>query len=79
MENQTLGQRRVMAKFNPAEDSTVEIIKNKSAELIDLFEDMKPKGSFASLESGEKIRALSIAQKDVEAACMFAVKSNFIK
>ncbi len=77
--NQTLGQRRVSAKFNPSEEDLVDVIKKKSAELIDLFESMKPVGNIGTSFGSEKIRALSTAQTKIETACMYGVKANFIK
>ena len=73
---QTLGQKRVKAEFNPAKDAHVDVIKNKCAEIIDLLEEMR------TLEPGpsgspEKQRLISIAQTDIETACMYAVKANF--
>ena len=38
---QTLGQRRVKADFNPSKTDLVDQIKNKSAELIDLVEQLR--------------------------------------
>ncbi len=71
--SQTLGQKRVKAEFNPSKDGLVDQIKNKSAELIDLIETARTEGC-----SGEKHRVLSKAQTDVETACMYGVKGNFI-
>lgn len=77
---QTLGQKRVKAEFNPAKNDLVDQIKNKSAELIDLIETMRTsdlKGSPSDISSGERLRLISIAQTDIETACMYAVKANF--
>lgn len=70
---QTLGQKRVQANFNPDKNWIVDQIKNKSAELIDLIESMRQPSS-----TGEKHRVLSIAQTEIETASMYAVKANFI-
>lgn len=79
-QNLTLGQRRVGINYLPRTSKTVvDEIKEKSAELIDLFQMLKPAGSKASEVHGEAIRALSLAQTHVETASMFAVKSQFIK
>ena len=72
MNEQTLGQKRVKAEFNPAKNDVVDQIKNKSAELIDLLETLRSEGS-----SGDKHRVVSIAQKDIETACMYGVKACF--
>ncbi len=73
----TLGQKRVKADFNPAKSDLVSKIKDKSAELIDLLESMRNAGSHAQKSSGEKHRLISIAQTEIETACMYAVKANF--
>jgi hypothetical protein len=70
--SQTLGQQRVKAEFNPAKNETVDQIKNKSAELIDLLQEMR-----TNEVSTEKMRLISIAQTEIETACMYAVKSCF--
>lgn len=72
MSQQTLGQKRVKAEFNPAENGIVDQIKNKSAELIDLYEKIRLNGG-----SKEKQRILSIAQTEVETSCMYGVKACF--
>lgn len=75
--NQTLGQRRVKAEFNPAKNDLVDQIKNKTAELIDLLAQMRPVGSIAEKTNAEKHRLISIAQTEYESAAMWAVKANF--
>ena len=77
---QTLGQKRVKAEFNPAKNDLVDQIKNKSAELIDLIEKLRTQdanGNATDLLSGEKARVISIAQTEIEGACHFAVKACF--
>lgn len=69
---QTLGQKRVKAEFNPSKTDNVDLIKNKSAELIDLLETM-----ITDESTSEKIRLIRIAQTDIETACMYGVKANF--
>lgn len=69
---QTLGQKRVKAEFNPSKTDNVDLIKNKSAELIDLLESM-----ITDESTSEKIRLIRIAQTDIETACMYGVKANF--
>jgi hypothetical protein len=71
--SQTLGQKRVKAEFNPAKNDLVDQIKNKSAELIDLLEQMR-----ADLNStGEKQRLITLAQTEIEVGAMWAVKACF--
>jgi hypothetical protein len=71
---QTLGQKRVMASFNPSEEDSVDIIKAKAAELIDLLEGFKAEGV-----SAEKLRLIDIAQYHVESAAMYGVKAVFVE
>lgn len=70
---QTLGQKRVKAEFNPVKNGLVDQIKGKSASLIDMIESMRVEGI-----TSEKHRVLSIAQTEIETACMYAVKANFM-
>lgn len=71
---QTLGQKRVKAEFNPEKNGLIDQLKNKAAELIDLCEQLRTDGC-----TGEKHRVISIAQTEIETACMYAVKANFIE
>jgi hypothetical protein len=70
--SQTLGQKRVKAEFNPAKNDLVDQIKNKSAELIDLIEQMR-----IDSKTGEKQRLISLAQTEIEIGAMWAVKACF--
>ena len=70
--NQTLGQKRVKAEFNPAKNDLVDQIKNAAAQLIDLCESLRTQDC-----SGEKHRVISFAQTEIEGACHFAVKACF--
>lgn len=63
--DQTIGEQRVRTTFNPSANNDVEIIKNKSAELIDLCEKLKNKDP----------RLASLAQTSYEEAAMWAVKA----
>lgn len=66
MENEkTLGELRVRTAFNPSQDSSVDIIKQKTAELINLVE---------KLPTADR-RLCSLAQTAYEEACMWAVKA----
>ena len=62
---QTVGEQRVRITFNPSASRDVDIIKNKSAELIDLCETLKAKDP----------RLASLAQTSYEEAAMWAVKA----
>lgn len=63
--NMTLGEQRVRVSFNPSAESVVDQIKQKTAELIDLCETLKPKDG----------RLASLAQTTYEEASMWAVKA----
>lgn len=61
---QTFGQKRVRTAFNPSTENMVDVIKQKTAELIDLCEEIKTKDP----------RLASLAQTHYEDAAMWAVK-----
>lgn len=63
----TIGEQRVRIAFNPSDNDLVSQIKQKSAELINLCEEMKA--------TGKDARCASIAQTEFESAAMWAVKS----
>jgi hypothetical protein len=61
----TLGETRVRTTFNPSADSVVDKLKQKSAELIDMCEQLKSKDP----------RLAALAQTAYEEAAMWAVKA----
>jgi hypothetical protein len=61
----TIGTDRVRVSFNPSADSVVDQIKQKTADLIDLCETLKPLD----------VRLASLAQTNYEDAAMWAVKA----
>lgn len=68
MDNTTtksVGEQRVRTEFNPSQKDVVSQIKQKSAELINLCEDLKAKDG----------RLASLAQTGYEEAAMWAVKA----
>ena len=65
MEPLTIGETRVRTEFNPSKDSAVELIKQKTAELINICEGLKEKDG----------RLASKAQTVFEEASMWAVKA----
>jgi hypothetical protein len=69
MENVTLGQKRVQRNFNPTANETVEELKQRYANLIDVLE---------GLRNEKNGREISIAQTEAETSCMYAVKSLFV-
>jgi hypothetical protein len=66
----TIGEDRVRIKFNPSDDSLVSLIKQKTAELIDLCQEHKGTGN-----SPELNRLWSLAQTAYEEAAMWSVKA----
>lgn len=69
----SIGEQRVRTQFNPLNQDIVSQIKQKSAELINVCEDLKPKNG--SMISGEKARLISLAMTAYEEAAMWAVKA----
>lgn len=65
MAEKTIGEQRVRTDFNASGSSLVDSIKAKSAELINLCEDLKAKDG----------RLASLAQTSYEEAAMWAVKA----
>lgn len=65
----TIGEDRVRVKFNPSANGTVDQIKQKTAELIDIVNtlDVSP--------NGERVRCMRLAQTAYEEAAMWAVKA----
>lgn len=61
----TIGEQRVRTEFNPSKNDLVNQIKQKTAELINLCEELKSKDP----------RLASIAQTEYENAAMWAVKA----
>lgn len=65
----TLGERRVRTSFNPGDDKLVTLIKDSTAELINLVSDaLEPPDS-------EAARLQSLAMTHYEEAGMWAVKA----
>jgi hypothetical protein len=67
----SLGKDRVRIKFNPSTSSDVDKIKALTADIIDLCETARNKGS----EDGEAQRLWALALTDYENAAMWAVKA----
>lgn len=61
----SIGEQRVRIEFNPSKNGIVDQIKQKTAELINLCEDLKVKDG----------RLASLAQTGYEDAAMWAVKA----
>jgi len=62
---QSLGEYRVRTTFNPSANGAVDAIKQKTAELINMCEDLK----------GKDARLAALAQTAYEEAAMWAVKA----
>jgi hypothetical protein len=60
---------RVQVTFNPSENSDVDIIKQKTAELINFCAGLKTE------KPSEKSRLVALAQTSYEEAAMWAVKA----
>lgn len=61
----TIGEQRVRTTFNPSENGMVDLLKQKTAEMIDMCEALKAKDP----------RLASLAQTTYEDACHWAVKA----
>ena len=61
----TIGEQRVRTEFNPSANSMVDLLKQKTAEVIDMCETLKAKDT----------RLASLAQTAFEEAAMWAVKA----
>jgi hypothetical protein len=71
----TFGTERIRTNFNPSANSAVDMIKLKTAELIDLCETEKQVGMDSQPRSVEAQRLWSLAQTTYELAAMWAVKA----
>jgi hypothetical protein len=69
----SLGECRVRVEFNPSAVGNVNFIKEKSAELINVCDDLKPKEGEEVFP--EKLRLIALAQTAYEEAAMWAVKA----
>jgi hypothetical protein len=71
----TIGEERVRISFNPSANSVVDQVKQKTAELIDMCQSIRPTSKDDSKRAGEINRLLSLAQTHYEDAAMWAVKA----
>lgn len=69
----TLGETRVRTSFNPSATGSVDQIKQRSAELIDIASTL-PKPDDAK-QHGEFFRLTALAMTAYEEAAMWAVKA----
>jgi hypothetical protein len=61
----TIGETRVRTQFNPSASGDVDVIKQRTAELINLCDHLK----------GKDPRLVALAQTSYEEAAMWAVKA----
>jgi len=69
MEEKSLGEKRVRTSFNPSDQSNVQHIKERAAELLNYVND-----NVASVDP-ETQRLKSIALTKIEEAAMWSVKA----
>ena len=69
----SLGECRVRTESNLSEVDNVNFIKEKSAELIDVCDDLKPKGDEKVFP--EKLRLIALAQTAYEEGAMWGEKA----
>lgn len=72
---ETIGQKRVRVTFNPGQDQRVVDIKQMTADLIDLLDEVRNEEAIRQNVSGEKLRLIALAQTAYEEAAMWAVKA----
>lgn len=74
---ESIGELRVRTKFNPDANGTVDQIKQKTAELINLLESLRTvDGGIATYPADKEVqRCISCAQTAYEEAAMWAVKA----
>lgn len=72
----SLGEDRVRTKFNPSANGVVDRVKQKSAELIDVCDNL-PKPEDEAKKS-EFLRLRALAMTAYEEAAMWAVKAATI-
>lgn len=75
MSELSLGEKRVRTTFNPSSDSFVDEIKQKTAELINLTNELGQKPFITEAEFGDFKRLQALAMTAYEEAAMWAVKA----
>lgn len=74
----TLGQKRVRVDFNATKDDYVNLLKEKSAELIDIIDKAANNPKWDDETLGEWKRLKSLAMTSIEEGAMWAVKAATI-
>jgi hypothetical protein len=67
----TKGEKRVRTDFNVTNNGEVASVKNKTAELINMLDEIIKKDSI----NPEQVRLVALAQTAYEEAAMWAVKA----
>lgn len=76
MADKTLGEARVRTDFNVTNNGTVDVIKQKAAELINYIDqNVNAVENVPQDKLGEFVRLKALAMTDVENAAMWAVKA----
>ena len=72
----TIGEERVRVDFNPSNDATVHVLKERTAHLINLVDEVARDPQAPD----ELVRLCAVAMERYEDACHWAVKAaTFIK
>lgn len=74
----TLGEKRVRVDFNTTKDTYVDLLKEKSAELIDIIDKAANNPRWDDETLGEWKRLKSLAMTSIEEGAMWAVKAATI-
>ena len=74
----TLGEKRVRVEFNVNNDEYIHLLKQKSAELINLVDQATNRPSWNDETLREWLRLKALAMTSIEEAAMWAVKAATI-
>ena len=74
----TLGEKRIRVEFNVNNDEYIHLLKQKSAELIDLIDQATNHPSWNDETLREWLRLKALAMTSIEEAAMWAVKAATI-
>ena len=75
----TLGEQRVKTTFNPSSEDIVQLIKDKTASLINLVESVNYESEKDTKKAGERARLVALALTSYEQAAMWGVKAATLK
>lgn len=75
---QTLGETRVRTEFNPSNQDYISLLKQKTAELIDLVDMAANNPEWEDTKLGEWKRLKVLAMTEYENAVMWATKAATI-